>query len=173
MQAGPVGRTLRILALCALFLLRTAPAPAQGKSQVETEFDVLTSAPAPDDGSADSSKRLGGTSLRPELFYPSLRLNNAAPLVQQVVAGEDVGFDLIEIMACPGGCINGAGNPVATSAGEAVARQKVLVNIDKTSPLRTSQGNPDILRLYDEFYGEPNSELAHHLLHTEYTPFQR
>ena len=65
------------------------------------------------------------------------------------------------------------GHRYCASAGEAVARQKVLVNIDKTSPLRTSQGNPDILRLYDEFYGEPNSELAHHLLHTEYAPFRR
>jgi len=112
----------------------------------------------------------GGTTVRVAVVSG---LNNAAPLVQKVVAGEDVGFDLIEIMACPGGCINGAGNPVATSTGEAIARQKVLVNIDKTSPLRTSQANPDIHRLYEEFYGEPNSELAHHLLHTEYAPFRR
>jgi len=93
-------------------------------------------------------------------------------LCEMVKAGT-ADFDFIEIMACPGGCINGAGNPVATSTGEAIARQKVLVNIDKTSPLRTSQANPDIHRLYEEFYGEPNSELAHHLLHTEYAPFRR
>ncbi|MDR3068291.1 MAG: [FeFe] hydrogenase, group A [Cellulomonas sp.] len=100
-------------------------------------------------------------------------LGNAVPLVEQVVAGQDVGYDLIEVMACPGGCINGAGNPVAEMIGEAAGREKVLVGIDQTSEHRTSQGNPDILRLYDEFYGEPNSDLAHRLLHTDYTPFRR
>ena len=100
-------------------------------------------------------------------------LGNAAPLVERVAAGEDVGFDLIEVMACPGGCINGAGNPVAEMVGEAAGREQVLVGIDQSSEHRTSQGNPDLLRLYDEFYGEPGSELAHRLLHTEHRPFQR
>lgn len=99
-------------------------------------------------------------------------LGNAAPLVEKVIAGEDVGYDLIEVMACPGGCINGAGNPVAEMIGEAAGREKVLVGIDQSSEHRTSQGNPDLLRLYDEFYGEPNSELAHRLLHTGYAPFR-
>ena len=100
-------------------------------------------------------------------------LGNAAPLVERVIAGEDVGYDLIEVMACPGGCINGAGNPVAEMIGEAAGREQVLVGIDQASQVRTSQSNPDILRLYDEFYGEPNSELAHQLLHTEHLPFRR
>ena len=56
--------------------------------------------------------------------------------------------------------------------GELAARQKVLVQIDRTSEYRKSQDNPDVLRLYDEFYGEPNSEEAHHLLHTSYRPFR-
>lgn len=100
-------------------------------------------------------------------------LNNAEPLVRRIIAGEDVGYDLVEVMACPGGCINGAGHPVPERVGEMAARQKVLVNIDKASDLRKSQDNPDILRLYDEFYGEPNSATAHHLLHTTYAPFRR
>lgn len=111
----------------------------------------------------------GGTDVRVAVISG---LANAEPLIRRVVAGEDVGFDLVEIMACPGGCINGAGHPVAASTSETVARQKVLVNIDRASSHRTSQENPDILRLYDDFYGEPNSELAHHLLHTEYAPFR-
>jgi len=88
------------------------------------------------------------------------------------VAGEDVGYDLVEVMACPGGCINGAGHPVPDRVGEMAARQKVLVNIDQASTYRKSHENPDILRLYDEFYGEANSETAHHLLHTSYAPFR-
>ncbi|MCR6492491.1 [FeFe] hydrogenase, group A [Cellulomonas sp. P24] len=99
-------------------------------------------------------------------------LNNIEPLVKRIVAGEDVGYDLVEVMACPGGCINGAGHPVPDKVGEMAARQKVLVNIDRTSRFRKSQENPDVLRLYDEFYGEPNSETAHHLLHTSYAPFR-
>ncbi|MDR1768981.1 MAG: [FeFe] hydrogenase, group A [Propionibacteriaceae bacterium] len=98
-------------------------------------------------------------------------LGNAEPLVKRIAAGEDVGYDLVEIMACPGGCISGAGNPAPELMTELRDRQQVLVNIDKSSHYRKSQENPDILRLYDDFYGEPNSELAHHLLHTSYEPF--
>ncbi len=96
-------------------------------------------------------------------------LANAEPFLKRLVAGEDIGYDLIEIMACPGGCISGAGHPVPTRVSELASRQKTLVKIDKQSDYRKSQENPDILRLYDDFYGEPNSELAHHLLHTRYT----
>jgi formate dehydrogenase major subunit len=99
-------------------------------------------------------------------------LGNAVPLIKRVIAGEDVGFDLVEIMACPGGCINGAGHPVAQVTTEMDGRQKVLLNIDRSSSLRKSQENPDIQRLYDEFFGEPNSHLAHDLLHTTYAPFR-
>jgi len=99
-------------------------------------------------------------------------LGNAEPLVQRVVAGEDVGYDLIEIMACPGGCIDGAGNPAPAKVGELRQRTEVLFDIDRSSKYRRSQDNPDIQRLYDEFYGEPNSEKAHHLLHTTYQPYR-
>lgn len=100
-------------------------------------------------------------------------LNNVASVAKRIAAGEDVGYDLIEVMACPGGCINGAGHPVPDRVGEMAARQALLVDIDKASKYRKSQENPDILRLYDEYYGEPNSERAHHLLHTEYAPFRK
>ncbi|MDR0783890.1 MAG: [FeFe] hydrogenase, group A [Propionibacteriaceae bacterium] len=100
-------------------------------------------------------------------------LGNAEPLAQRIVAGEDVGYDLIEVMACPGGCIAGAGNPIPQLADELSQRQEVLISIDETSTYRKSQDNPDILRLYEGFYGEPNSPLAHQLLHTSYHPFDR
>jgi formate dehydrogenase major subunit len=87
------------------------------------------------------------------------------------VAGEDVGYDLVEIMACPGGCIDGAGNPAPAKVGELRERTELLFGIDRSSKYRRSQENPDIHRLYDDFYGEPNSELAHRLLHTTYAPF--
>ncbi len=96
-------------------------------------------------------------------------LHNAEPFIQRLIAGEDIGYDLIEIMACPGGCISGAGHPVPTRISELGGRQATLVKIDKQSDYRKSQENPDILRLYEDFYGEPNSDLAHKLLHTTYT----
>jgi formate dehydrogenase major subunit len=95
-------------------------------------------------------------------------LNNAEPVIEKIIQGKLVGYDLIEVMACPGGCICGAGHPVPEKIDTLEKRQKVLVNIDKISKYRKSQENPDILRLYDEYYGSPNSEKAHHLLHTSY-----
>ena len=97
-------------------------------------------------------------------------LHNAEPLIEKIINGEDVGYDLIEVMACPGGCICGAGHPVPEKVDALEKRQQVLVDIDKTSKYRKSQENPDILRLYTEFYGEPNSHIAHELLHTHYAP---
>jgi formate dehydrogenase major subunit len=100
-------------------------------------------------------------------------LANANPLVQRILAGEDVGYDLVEVMACPGGCIAGAGNPAPLQTSELLERQEVLVDIDRTSTYRKAQENPDILRLYDDFYGEPNSDKAHQLLHTHYAPYRK
>ena len=100
-------------------------------------------------------------------------LGNAEPVIKRILAGEDLGFDMVEIMACPGGCVQGAGHPVPDRVGELAARERVLADIDGVSEIRGSQNNPDVLRLYDDFYGEPNSHVAHDLLHTTYAPFQR
>jgi len=99
-------------------------------------------------------------------------LHNAEPIVERILAGEECGYDLIEVMACPGGCICGAGHPIPEKKGALDERQKALVTIDNHSPLRRSHENPDILNLYRDYYGEPNSARAHELLHTRYTPFR-
>lgn len=100
-------------------------------------------------------------------------LGNAEPYIRRVAAGEDIGYHLVEIMACPGGCIAGAGNPMPTRVDHLAARQRVLHDIDRASAVRTSNHNPDVQRLYDEYYGEPCSPRAHDLLHTSYAPFRR
>ncbi|WP_148138003.1 NAD(P)-binding protein [Candidatus Formimonas warabiya] len=100
-------------------------------------------------------------------------LHNAEPIIEKIIQGEEVGYDLIEVMACPGGCICGAGHPVPEKINALENRQQVLINIDKASKYRKSQENPDVLRLYRDFYGEANSELAHKLLHTHYSPAQQ
>ena len=97
---------------------------------------------------------------------------NAKALLKQVQAGElDVQF--IEIMACPGGCVNGGGQPIQPASVRAnidlrAVRAAVLYNDDKACDLRKSQDNSGVKVLYDEFFGEPNSEKAHHILHTTY-----
>jgi formate dehydrogenase major subunit len=121
------------------------------------------------EGIKEATIEAGGATVRVAVVSG---LNNVAAIAKKIAAGEDTGYDLIEVMACPGGCINGAGHPVPKRIGEMAARQTMLVDIDKASKYRKSQENPDILRLYDEYYGEPNSETAHHLLHTEYAPFR-
>lgn len=121
------------------------------------------------DGVKEATVAAGGVEVRVAVVSG---LGNVDALARRIRDGEDVGYDLIEVMACPGGCVNGAGHPAPRDAHETVARQQVLVDIDRTAPLRRSQANPDVLRLYDECYGEPNSPLAHELLHTSYAPFR-
>jgi formate dehydrogenase major subunit len=116
-------------------------------------------------GVKESMVDAGGAHLRVAVISG---LHNAEPLIKQIIAGKKVGYDLIEVMACPGGCICGAGHPVPEKIDTLENRQKILVNIDKISKYRKSQENPDILRLYKDYYGSANSEKAHHLLHTHY-----
>jgi formate dehydrogenase major subunit len=119
------------------------------------------------EGVKESTVEANGTKVRVAVISG---LHNAEPLIEKIIQGIDVRYDLIEVMACPGGCICGAGHPVPEKIGVLAERQQVLVNIDKTSVYRKSQENPDILRLYHDFYGAANSPFAHHLLHTHYTP---
>ena len=97
---------------------------------------------------------------------------NAKKLLTQVQNGEiDVQF--IEIMACPGGCVNGGGQPIQPASVRAnmdlrAVRAAVLYNDDQNAELRKSQDNLAVKVLYDEYFGEPNSEKAHHILHTKY-----
>jgi formate dehydrogenase major subunit len=119
------------------------------------------------EGVKEATVEAGGAKVRVAVISG---LHNAEPIIEKIRQGVDVGYDLIEVMACPGGCICGAGHPVPDKVSVMAARQQVLVDIDKTSKYRKSQENPDVLRLYADFYGTPNSEVAHHLLHTHFTP---
>jgi hypothetical protein len=121
------------------------------------------------EGLKEATLDAGGTQVRVAVVSG---LHNAEPLVEKILQGVDVGYDLIEVMACPGGCICGAGHPVPEKVDTLDRRQQVLVDIDKTSKYRKSQENPDVLRLYEAFYQAPNSPLAHALLHTHYAPVQ-
>ncbi len=95
-------------------------------------------------------------------------LGNARKLLDDVRAGRSK-FHAIEVMACPGGCIGGGGQPLHHGDSSILkARAAALYEEDKNKPIRVSHENPYIIQLYKEFLGEPNSEKAHHLLHTHY-----
>ena len=98
---------------------------------------------------------------------------NAKKLLDMVKNGEKQ-YDFIEIMACPGGCVNGGGQPIQPAyvrnfTDVRAARAAGLYADDKALPVRKSHENPDIKRIYEEFFGKPNSHLAHEILHTAYT----
>lgn len=100
-------------------------------------------------------------------------LGNASKLCDMVKSGE-APYQFIEIMACPGGCINGGGQPipgdtVKNSVDVKALRASVLYNLDQSLDIRKSHDSPVIKMIYDEYFGEPNSEKAHHHLHTTYT----
>lgn len=99
-------------------------------------------------------------------------LGNARKLMELVRAGK-VDYKFIEVMACPGGCIMGGGQPrkiLKEKEGVNVRaeRRKALYNEDKRLPIRKSHLNPYIKQVYDEYLEKPGSELAHKLLHTHY-----
>lgn len=99
-------------------------------------------------------------------------LANAKKLLEMVKNGEKE-YHFIEIMACPGGCIMGGGQPIVPAKVRekidvAKLRASAIYDEDRSLPIRKSHENPTIKKLYEEFLGHPNSEKAHHILHTHY-----
>jgi NADH-quinone oxidoreductase subunit G/NADP-reducing hydrogenase subunit HndD len=94
-------------------------------------------------------------------------LKNASDILNEIKAGRD-DLHFIEIMACPGGCINGGGQPIGVTPEAVKARMKGLYKLDKSDSFRVSHQNPYIKRLYDEYLGEPLGHKSHKLLHTTY-----
>ena len=94
-------------------------------------------------------------------------LGNARKLLDEIRGGrKDIHF--IEVMTCPGGCINGGGQPLGADLEAVKSRMQALYQIDRDAPLRVSHQNAWVQRLYREFLGEPLGERSHHLLHTRY-----
>ena len=100
-------------------------------------------------------------------------LENAKKVLEMVKSGEKH-YDFIEIMACPGGCVNGGGQPIVPATVRnfedvRALRAAGLYSDDENLPVRKSHKNPDVKAIYDEYFGEPGSHKAHEILHTGYT----
>lgn len=145
--------------------LRTAAEVILGTKLEKLDFDdVRGTAPI-----KTATYKLGDTEVRVAVASGT---KNARELLNKVKAGE-LEVDFIEIMACPGGCVNGGGQPVQSAAVKAAVdlkakRASILYNADKNLPIRKSHENLAVQKIYDEYLEKPGSHLAHEILHTHY-----
>ena len=145
------------------------------EAAVRTAYEVLTGKTLPKidftelrglDGIREAKVDIPGVAeLNLAIVYG---LGNARKIMEQIKAGT-CPYHFIEVMACPGGCIDGAGQPYHHGDAEIVkARHKAIYEADANMPIRKSHENPAIKAIYSEFLGEPCGEKSHHLLHTQY-----
>ncbi|MGE5579584.1 MAG: NADH-dependent [FeFe] hydrogenase, group A6 [Bacillota bacterium] len=140
--------------------LRSAYFLATGKNPEPDAFKAVRG-PA---GWKEATFELPGKSLRCAVVSG---LGQARQMIEALKEGK-AQYDFVEVMACPGGCAGGGGQPVSGDDRELhVDRSKNLYQIDSSAPIRFSHENPDVQQLYKDFLGKPCSELAHHLLHTD------
>jgi NADH-quinone oxidoreductase subunit G len=135
-------------------------------------FLVTGSNPDPDafaqirgvEGWKEATFDLAGTPVRVAV---ASGLGNAEKLLRALEAGE-VQYDFVEIMACPGGCVGGGGQPISELRNVTTVRGKILYGLDSMNEYRFSHENPSITAVYRDYLGAPLSEKAHHLLHTDH-----
>ena len=99
-------------------------------------------------------------------------LVNAHKVMEAVKNGKS-DYHFIEVMACPGGCLGGGGQPIPTSPEIRKKRAEAIYAEDAGMPLRKSHQNPEVLKIYQDYLGEPLGEKSHHLLHTSYIMRER
>jgi NADH-quinone oxidoreductase subunit G len=117
------------------------------------------------DGIKSATVKVGDLDLKIAVAHG---LGNARKIMDEIRAGKSP-YHFIEIMACPGGCVGGGGQPIGFDMAVRKARAKALYGEDKNMPYRRSHENPSVKKIYDEFLGKPLGEKSHHLLHTHYT----
>ncbi len=145
--------------------IRTVADILDNTSHTEIEYEAVRGL----DGIKIASVQAGGKTIRAAVAHG---LGNARELINKVKNGE-VEVDFIEIMACPGGCVNGGGQPIVSSKDRMdkdirAERAKAIYSEDKSLPIRKSHENPYIKKIYEEYLGEPCGHRSHELLHTHY-----
>ncbi len=131
--------------------------PARGMEGIK-EFSVKIEDPLPE------WDFLNGVELKCAIAHG---LINARQIMEKIKTGEN-GYHFIEIMACPGGCLGGGGQPLPTNPEIRKKRAEAIYAEDAGMPLRKSHQNPEILEIYENFLGRPLGEKSHQLLHTRY-----
>ena len=144
--------------------LRTCYAVATGSNPDPDAFKAVRGV----QGWKEANFDLNGQTIRTAVVSG---LGQARKLIEALRHGE-VEYDFVEVMACPGGCAGGGGQPIHFGCELAEERGKVLYDYDQNNVLRFSHENPEIQALYEDYLGEPCSDLAHHLLHTDHDGWQ-
>lgn len=116
------------------------------------------------DGVREAELEIAGVTLRAAVVHG---LGNTRKLMERIVAKE-AEYDFVEVMACPGGCAGGGGQPITEGRELAGERGAKLYELDKNNPLRFSHENPSVIALYDQYLEKPLSHRAHELLHTDH-----
>ena len=141
--------------------LRTAYELATGQTLDKVDFTAVRGMA----GVRTATVRVGDHDLKIGVAHG---LGNARELLAKVASGEET-FHAIEIMACPGGCVGGGGQPYHHGDVEIIRKRgEALYREDAGKPLRKSHQNPSIIALYEKFLGKPLGDMSHHLLHTHY-----
>lgn len=140
--------------------LRTVAEAYTGQNLEKLEFEAVRG----NEGIKEATIALGDTPVKVAIAHG---LKNAEKVLQIIKDGT-ADYTFIEVMACPGGCIGGGGQPVNTTFDIKKMRQDSLYDIDDSLVYRKSHENPEVITLYQDYLGAPLSEKAHHLLHTHY-----
>lgn len=145
--------------------LRTAYEWVTGEELERHEFTEVRGTK----GIKEASYKIGDVDLKVAV---ASGLANARDLLEKIKAGE-AEYHFIEIMGCPGGCVNGGGQPIQPASVRnfvdlKALRAKALYNADTNKTVRKSHLNPAVMAVYDEFLGKPGSHECHHVLHTSY-----
>ena len=143
------------------------------EAALRTSYSIVTDKnPKPDafsnvrgmDGWKEAEFKLGGTVLKTAV---ASGLGNTRKLINAFQKG-DVSYDFVEIMACPGGCAGGGGQPIHDGKELAEQRSSKLYAMDQKNAVRFSHENEEVRELYHNYFGKPGSHLAHKLLHTDH-----
>ncbi len=148
--------------------LRTAYYAITGGKLANIEFENVRGF----DGVKEGAIPVHGTTVKVAVAHG---IGNVEYVLNRVVEakrkGEEPPYHFIEVMACPGGCIGGGGQPYGITNQIRAARAAGLYEDDRDNTIRYSHENPSLKALYDEYIGKPLGERAHHLFHTEYTTY--
>ena len=145
--------------------LRTAYEVITGQKLENVDFHDVRGI----EGIKEATVNIGGTDVNVAVANGT---GNATKLLERVKSGEK-NYTFLEVMACPGGCVNGGGQPIVSAETKMdvdvrVERAKALYGEDVAKPLRKSHENAEIKQIYADFLDKPGSHLAHELLHTHY-----
>ena len=149
--------------------LRTAYELITGKELQKLEFEEVRG----QKGIKKATVQIGAKEVKVAVAHG---LGNARKVKEDIKNGT-ANYSYVEIMACPGGCIMGGGQPIKNSKTRmtvdvAAKRASAMYSIDERSTIRKSHENPILKQIYKEYIGKPGEHKAHELLHTHYTPME-